>query len=128
MALHDDLVIPQGKSWVGPMWALLDANDAPYSLAGKSIRAQVRETSRAPSVLHEWTTEAGNVATFNDVPVELDDGTTVTTVAVALMVKPDESAAWEWRMGIYDVEIVDGADVWPLVEPSAVTVAGEVTR
>lgn len=140
MALHDeDLVIPQGKSWIGPMWALLDEDDGPYDLMGKTVRAQVRESPRSPTVLYEWSTDDGTVVVFAGVAVELDDGTTVTTSAVALMVKPSTSSAWSWRVGVYDVEVSptppasgepdDGDDdVWPIVELSTVRVTPEVTR
>lgn len=129
MALHEDLIIPQGKSWVGPMWALLGPNDEPYDLAGKTVRAQVRESPRSPTVLHEWSTDDETIAIFTGVTVELDDGTTVNTAAVALTVKPAESTAWGWRVGVYDVEVEEDPEtVWPIVDPSSVRVTQEVTR
>jgi hypothetical protein len=135
MALREDLVIPQGKSWVGPLWALLGEDNAPVSLDGKLARAQVRESARDALVLHEWTTTKGNIAIYDDVVVtiRLDDGTDlpVRTTAIALTVKPTESTAWAWRSGVYDVEVADLAnpdDVWSVVEESAVRVASEVTR
>jgi hypothetical protein len=129
VALHEDLVIPQGKSWTGPMWALLAPDDGPYDLTGKVVRAQVRESPRSQTVLYEWSTTAGTIAAFTGVVVEMDDGTTVTTSAIALTVKPSVSAAWSWRVGVYDVEVDEGGDtVWPVVEPSAVRLTLEVTR
>lgn len=131
MALREDLVIPQGKSWIGPEWALLGQEGAPVSLANKTVKAQVRESPRDIVVLHEWSTAAGNVKVYDDVEVELEDGTTVHTVAIALTVKPSVSTAWTWRLGVYDVEITDTLnpdDVWSVVELSAVRVEPEVTR
>lgn len=135
MALREDLVIPQGKSWTSPLWALINEDGSAVSLAGRSVKAQVRQTPRDALVLHEWSTAAGNVAIFDPITVEvaLEDGSTaqVETVAIALRVKPSESAAWSWRQGIYDVECTsttDPDDVWSVVVPSAVRVATEVTR
>jgi hypothetical protein len=135
MALREDLVIPQGKSWIGPEWALLGQDGAPVSLEHKTVKAQVRESERDTYVLHEWSTALGNVAVYDDVEVELvgDDGVpyTVTTVAIALTVKPSVSSAWRWQLGVYDVEITDtlnADDVWSVVELSAVRVEPEVTR
>ena len=134
MALHEDLVLPQGKSWVGPTWALL-LDGAPVSLSGRAVKAQVRPSARDAQVLHEWSTAAGNVRTLSDVTVVVDngDGTTseIQTAAIALTVKPSESAAWSWRTGVYDVECTstsDAEDVWSVVEESAVRVTSEVTR
>ena len=133
-ALHEDLVIPQGKSWVSPLWALLGENNTGVELGSRVVRAQVRETPRDAQILHEWSTVKGNVQVTNPVTVTLtaEDGTTtVQTVAVALTVKPSESSAWAWRTGFYDVEITNPADpddVWSVVETSSVRVDPEVTR
>lgn len=131
MALHEDLVIPQGKSWLGPQWALLGQDGSAVSLTGRVVRAQVRESPRDTAVLHEWSTTLGNVAVYDDVTAELEDGTAVHTVAIAFRVKPSESTAWSWRSGVYDVEVAsetDPDDVWSVVELSAVLVEPEVTR
>lgn len=127
MAVHEDLVIPQGKSWVGPTWALLAGLSSPYDLSGKTVRAQVRTWDRTEE-LYLWSTDDGNIAVFTGVTVDLGNGETVETTAIALKVTPAESAAWEWRTGVYDVEIADGDDVWPVVELSAVRIGPEVTR
>lgn len=133
MALHEDLVIPAGKSWVSPTWALL-LDGEPVTLTGRTVKAQVRESARDSQVLHEWSTTAGNVRVVTvTVVVENADGSTseVETAAVALTVKPSESAAWAWRVGVYDVEstsTTDADDVWPIIEESTVRVASEVTR
>lgn len=134
MALHEDLVIPQGKSWVGPTWALV-LDGGPVSLSGRTVKAQIRPTARDAQVLHEWSTAAENVRVLSGVTVtvEHDDGTTseIQTDAIALTVTPTESTAWSWRSGVYDVECTsttDPEDVWSIVEESAVRVASEVTR
>lgn len=135
MALREDLVIPQGKSWVSPVWALITDIGGPVTLAGRTVKAQVREDSRDAQVLWEWSTVRGNIAVYDEVTATLEneDGTTteVVTVGIALTVKPSESTLWSWRSGVYDVEVtnlIDPEDVWSIVEPSAVRVVGEVTR
>lgn len=131
MALREDLVIPQGKTWTGPTWGLLGQDGSPVSLAGKTVKAQVRPSPRDVAVLHEWSTTAGTVAVYSNVSAVLEDGTEVTTAGIALMVKPSVSRAWTWHSGVYDVEVTDDADpelVWSVVELSAVRVEPEVTR
>ncbi|WP_028924182.1 hypothetical protein [Pseudonocardia acaciae] len=135
MAVREDLVIPQGKSWVGPTWALIGEGNTPVSLAGKTARAQIRPTAQDAQVLHEWSSERGNIDIREDTPVTvtLADGAelVVRTAAIALTVTPRESAAWSWRVGVYDLEVTDTVNpdmVWAVVEESAVRVAPEVTR
>jgi hypothetical protein len=132
VALREPLIIPQGKSWTGPVWALLDHDGAAVDLTGLSVRSQVRESVGDPTVLHEWTTERGNVEVSTATVSTIVDGvaTDVLTAAVALRVHPVESAAWEWRTGVYDVEVHDStsAVVWSVVRPSPVRVEAEVTR
>lgn len=133
MTIRADLVIPQGKAWVSPTWALVAEDGGGMSVAGRVVRAQVRESARDALVLHEWSTTIGNVI-VSTVTVELenDDGPyEIETDAIALAVKPTESAAWPWRAGVYDVEVTNPAnpdDVYGVVEESAVRVAAEVTR
>lgn len=126
MSLTEDLVIPQGKTWIGPIWALLNDLGGPYDLTGKTIRGQARPAARESPVLYEWSTTAGNIV-VTDVTVEVD-GVPVETVAVALKVAPAVSSAWAWQSGVYDIEITDGTDTWPLIDPSTVLVTAEVTR
>lgn len=128
MALHEDLVIPQGKTWVGPTWALLGEDNSPMSMVGLTVKAQVRATARDAQVLHEWSTAAGNVLVREPLDIEFD-GTTIATAGFALTVAPAVSTAWAWRTAVYDVEVTnpDGT-VWGIVEESAVRVLPEVTR
>jgi len=134
MPLHEDLVIPQGKTWTGPLWALLRHDNTPVDLTGLTVHAQVRSSVRDSVVLHEWSTDLGNVLVAS-ATVTVQDGTGVsadiTTAAIALTVGPAVSASWAWRNGVYDVDVYNPADlgdVWSVVEPSSVRVVAEVTR
>lgn len=134
MAIRDDLVIPTGRAWAGPFWALLGDAGAPVSLEGRTIHAQARSAPGDRDVLYEWSTERGNVAvsqvavTFKD-----DEGVehTVNTAAVSLLVPAVDSAAWRWTLGVYDVLVVDPANpeaTYAIVEESAVRAERGVTE
>jgi hypothetical protein len=134
MALHEDLVIPQGKTWTGPIWALLTHDNTAVDLTGKTVHAQVRATVRDSVVLHEWSTELGNVEIATATVTIVDEAgepLDITTAAIALTVRPTVSSAWSWRSGVYDVEVhnpLDPDDVWSVVDRSNVQVDPEVTR
>jgi hypothetical protein len=134
VALHEDLVIPQGKTWTGPLWALLGHDNAPVDLTGKTVQARVRATVTDTVVLHEWSTALGNVLVASAAVTVVDGNgwsSVVDTAAIALTVSPLVSQAWRWRTGVYDVEVhnpADLTDVWAIVEPSAIRVVPEVTR
>lgn len=107
-AVHRDLTIEQGVTWSTAWQIRLDGEDLDE---GWQARAQVRATRAAADVLHEF------------------DVTVVGSV-VGLSVPADESSAWLWRRGVFDVEIFDGSvppRVVRIVEGSVV-VRAEVTR
>ena len=92
-------------------------NDAsPFDLTGCIIRMQVRAKVTSPDVLAEKTTVNSSI-TVN--PLEGEFTFTFTD---------EESAAWDWRKGVYDVEVeLPGGDVIRLFE-GTFTVKPEVTR
>jgi hypothetical protein len=130
VSIRADLTIPQGKAWTSDLFALIGEDGAPMDLAGKTIRAQVRSSERDVDVLHEWSTARGNIH-VTTVQVALDDGTELTCPAIAFTVRPSESSAWRWTLGVYDCEVSTDGDpdsTLGLIDPSAVSVEGEVTR
>lgn len=108
----DDLVILQGATW-GVIIPVLAAGGGPADLAGWSVRSQVRSNRSSATVLHEWTTVAGNA--------------TIDESNVVLTVDADESSAWEWTSGVYDVELFQG-DIVHRIKQGSVRVDPETTR
>lgn len=105
MTAETDLYIPQGTTW-SQSWQIIN-----YDLTGTTWtgRSQVRRTADSEDVLH-------------DLAVTLDED--ILTVSVL----PEESSAWPWKTGVYDVEI-EAADGRVLrVVQGGVYVSREVTR
>ncbi|GJF04974.1 hypothetical protein [Pseudonocardia sp. D17] len=133
MPIRDDLVIPTGRAWAGPFWALVGDQGQAVSLAGRKIHAQVRPAVGAADVLYEWSTDEGNVVVSDVQVTYLDDAGTehqVTTAAVSLMVPARDSAAWRWTLGVYDVLVIDPDNpdaTYAIVEESAVRADRGVT-
>ena len=113
MTLRYDLRINQGETFQLAI-PVLDENGDPASLSGMTARGQIRAHATAAAVLHEWTVLNGGIA--------FDGNNVVLTVPAA------SSAAWTFRTGTYDVELVavDG-DVIRLIE-GHVLVHPEITR
>ena len=84
------LVLRQGID-AGYFWPIVDAAGAPFDLTGWSVIAQVR-TAEAPDapLLHAFTTG-----------VLADPAPAVTISWTA-----EESLAWAWRSGYFDVILV----------------------
>jgi hypothetical protein len=109
-----NLLIKQGTSW-GWEWDILDPNTGdPLDLTDWTVKGQVRESFDSPSVLYEWSTEAGNAI--------------VSTGKVEVVVNPDVSAAWTWRVGRYDIELTNPAGKVARISQGSVKVSREVTR
>lgn len=109
-AVSRDLTIEQGVTWQAAWQIALDG--APLDPdAGWSARSQVRKKNSDPTVLHEFTAN-------------------VVGSVVQLSVLPDESSAWVWRRGVYDVELFDDASPPRVVRivQGSITVSPEVTR
>ena len=88
---------------------------APIDLTGYDVRMQVRESITSPTPL---------------LTLGLGDGITVDAPEgeILLAVSDDDTAAWTWRYGIYDLEIESpGGDTTRLLK-GEVEVSAEVTR
>jgi len=109
-AVHRDLVIEQGVTWSTAWHVQLDGVDLDPA-DGWAARSQVRAKTADPTVLHEFTAN-------------------LTNSVVQLSVEPEDSSAWSWRRGVYDVEIFDASAEPRVVRivQGAVTVSPEVTR
>lgn len=114
-ALTRDLTIEQGTSWSqGWQFRLASDHTTPAYDSTWSVDAQVRAEPDSATVLHEWSTAAGNASLDN-------------TGVLILTVEPAESSAWSWTWASYDVE-VSKAGVTTRVLEGHVTVVPEVTR
>lgn len=107
----DELTIPQGVTW-GRVYPV-----ASVDLVGYTGRAQVRASTAAPSILHEWSTVNG------DLLINPGAGT------VTLKVDPATSSAWTWTDGVFDILLTSGDSLTVLqLVRGTVTVAQTVTR
>ncbi len=113
MTVETKLVVEQGTTWA-ISWPIVDPNGEPVDVTGWTVRAQIRQSATANEVLHEFTTASGNATT--------EQG------SVTLSVDPAESSAWDWRSGVYDVELVDPVGRVARIAAGTVTISAEVTR
>lgn len=114
MALRTDrLTIPQGTSWE-VRWPILNSSGVPADLTGWSPRAQARVKVTAAEILHEWSVALATIAIIDS--------------AVAMMVTPETSSAWDWRSAVFDVELAhtDGRVI--RITQGFIKVDPEVTR
>jgi hypothetical protein len=107
-AIRYDLLVEQGCDYTLTVPVLDDAGQ-PQTLAGWTVRGQIRAGYSSPTVLHTLAL-------------------TLSGTAVTLRVPATASAAWTFSLGRYDVELEapDGT-VTRLVEGSVV-VRPEITR
>jgi hypothetical protein len=106
-AVKTKLTIEQGTTW-SHGWAVT-FNGAPIDETW-TARSQVRKPITSADVLHAF---AASVTAEG---------------AVVIAVEPDESSAWTWRDGVYDVEVESSDGVVLRVAYGAVAVSAEVTR
>lgn len=110
-----NLVIKQGTDLTIEIPDMVDANGVPITnWTNFSVKAQVRERVESATVLHEWSTAAGNA--------ELIDS------KIVLVVARDTSTPWTWTHGRYDVELTNPAGQVTRVAEGHVIVSREVTR
>jgi len=114
MTLHYDLRINQGES-LRLAIPVLDDNGSGVTVTGMTARAQIRSWDSSDTVLHEWSTTAGNLSLAGS--------------QVILTVDPATSSAWTFRTGAWDLELVNPAlsTTTRLVE-GLVVVEPEITR
>jgi hypothetical protein len=98
--------IPQG-SWHAIFWPVTP------DPTGGTVRAQVRPRVTSDTVLHEWSTLLGTAE--------------VTAEGVTLTTPSATSAEWEWRSGVFDLELTIDGETYRLDE-GTVQVDPEVTR
>lgn len=111
--VHSTLVIEQGTTWTR-RWRITDpTNGTPRDLTEWTARAQVRAQ----------ITDAATLFEFEDDGITCDSDGYVT-----LAVTPVQSAAWTWRDGYFDVELVDPTGQVARIAQGAVRVSPEVTR
>lgn len=107
-ALKLDLTIEQGSTY-SHGWLVTfngDAIDETWS-----ARGQIREKVAAEDVLHEFE------------PTVNADG------SVVVGVDADVSSAWDWRRGVYDIEVVNPDESIVLrISEGKVSIDPEVTR
>lgn len=105
MTARTDLAIPQGTTW-SQAWQITG-----YDLTAStwSARSQVRRSARDEAVLHQFTAS-------------------ITDDIVTLSVEPDESTAWTWASGVYDVKLESNDGRAIRVAEGTVRVDRSVTR
>ncbi|MFD9948826.1 hypothetical protein ACFWYW_46755 [Nonomuraea sp. NPDC059023] len=116
-AAHYDLLIEQGTHYERLLRLTSRESGAALDLTGCVLRAQVRVRHSAPDVLYELTQANGRL-----VITDAAAGLAQLTIPAA------DSAAWPWRAGVYDVELVDAGGRPVRLMKGAVIVSPEVTR
>lgn len=110
-----DFEIEQGASFA-LAFVYKDSSGGPVNLTGYTARMQIRASVSASGVLLDLNTDNGRLVLSHAagrVAIELDPATT---------------AAFAWRKGVYDLELVSpSGGVVRLVE-GQITVSREVTR
>lgn len=112
-AAYYKIMVEQGSTW-RRILTIKDANGV-VDLTGFTARMQVRETLGSPAPLFELTT--GNGITVNG-----------TAGQITLLIPADTSAAWTWRYGVYDLELVSAAAEVERLLRGEFEVDREVTR
>lgn len=87
----------------------------PVDLTGYTARLQIRKSIKAPDVLLELTTENGGISI------------NVPAYTITLNISATATAALTWTEGVYELEMVKGPLVVPLVRGAA-RVTREIAR
>ena len=111
-----DITIEQGADW--SIGILVTRAGVALPLTGYSARMQIRAKVTSTDVLLSLTSGVGGGIDVGGSPSN----------RLVIHVHNTVSAAWTWRKGVYDLELIDGnGEVIRLLE-GAVTVSAEVTR
>lgn len=113
---HVDLEIYQGATFVLRLqW--LDDDDNPVDLTGATASMQIRDNVDASTVLHEASTDNGEI-TFNE-----SEGRATVTIPASV------TSGFDWTEGVYDLLITrpDNSRVDPIVR-GGVGVKKAITR
>lgn len=107
----DDLIIDQGVD--GRIeWPVTDEDKLPVDLSDWTVQMQVRNIRNV--VVHEWSTEDGNVETGLGV--------------ISVFWSSAESAAWDWDEGYYNLEVTDPEGRVARIKEGFISVSREITR
>lgn len=87
----------------------------PVDLAGTTARMQIRERLESDTVIHELTTENGDIVVDN------------VLKTIALNISASTTAAFSFNTAVYSLELVSGVVVTPFSN-GTVTLIKEVTR
>lgn len=109
-----NMTIEQGATFSAVLtWR--DSNGSAINLTGHTARMQIRTSARAAAATLSLTTENGRIALGGAA------GTITLSISAA------DTAAIQARPYVYDLELVNGATVTPVVK-GACLVTPEVTR
>lgn len=92
-----------------------DENGTAIDLTAWTARMHIRDTIDTATILHELTTENGGI-TLGGVLGTID-----------LLISATDTAAFTFTSGVYDLELINGAEVTRLLKGS-VKLSKEVTR
>jgi hypothetical protein len=110
-----NILIEQGATFqLNLLWK--DSAGTPIDLSGYTARMQVRRKVDSPTTLLSLTTENGGIAL---------GGITGTIAVVAQATATDDISE---KIGVYDLELVDGSGVVTRLVEGCVTISPEVTR
>lgn len=116
-AAYWKILVDQGETWRLTLRLTDHDTGDPLDLTGYTARMQVRESTTSPSPLVSLTSAPGGGITI-----------TPSTGTLALFIADDVTASWQWRYGMYGLEIESpGSDTTPLLK-GEVEVSAEVTR
>ena len=110
------LSIDQGATFTRQVTWKTGKPATPVDLTGCTARMQIREAIESPEVLVSLTTANGGITLGGPA------GT------VALRIEADTTAAFEWRAGVFDLEIEFADGTVRRLLAGTVTVSPEVTR
>lgn len=110
-----NIIIEQGATY-NPVLTWLDSTNTAVDLTGATARMQIRRNTKSTTVLEEITTENG--------------GITLGGVAgtISLLISDTATAAYTWKTGVYDLEIISSGGVVTRLMRGTVEVIPEVTR
>jgi hypothetical protein len=106
--LEYNTFIRQGKTWTRSIWYEDDAGTILDLSSGYTARMMIRADVDDASPVVTLTTENGRIALAAG---DADTPNIVLTVSAA-----DTAALTAWGTGVYDLELVSGATVLPVIE------------
>jgi hypothetical protein len=114
-AAQYDFEIEQGATLLKPIvWK--DSTGAAVDLTGYTARMQVRRSTSAPDVLIELSSANGKISI------------SALTGTVTLIFSATTTAAFDWRRGKYDLELVAPDGIVTRLVEGEIAVSREVTR